>query len=296
MNDRVVIQELVRARQVGQVDRRTFLQQATAVLGSAAAAATLLAACAPMADDPPPPVVNGLRDAETGANESGSASSGYVTYSGPAGAELSGYLARPQGDGPFSAVLVIQEWWGLNEHIMDVTRRLAAEGYLALAPDLYHGAVTSEPDEARKLAMELGMGDATGEIMAAANALREQPGSNGRVGLIGFCMGGGLVLNTLVLDDSLEAGAVFYGRALSPGDAAQVQAPVISFLGSEDSISAASYETMHAAFDAAGLANAFHLYDGAQHAFFNETRASYDPTAAADAWQRLLGWFADYLG
>lgn len=296
MNDRVVIQELVRARQVGQVDRRAFLQQATAVLGSAVAAATLLAACAPAAGDPPPTVVSGLRDAETASNGAGSASSGYVSYSGPAGAELSGYLARPQGDGPFPAVLVIQEWWGLNEHIMDVARRLAAEGYVALAPDLYHGAVTSEPDEARKLSMELGMGDATGEIVAAANYLRAQPDSNGRVGLVGFCMGGGLVLNTLVLDDSLDAGAVFYGRALGPGDAAQVQAPVISFLGSEDGISAASYESMHAAFDAAGLANAFHLYDGAQHAFFNDTRSSYDATAAADAWQRLLAWFADYLG
>ena len=244
MNDRIALQQLVRARQAGQVDRRVFLQQATAVLGSAAAATTLLAACAPMAGDPPPPVISGTRATETVAGENGRVTSGYVTYAGPAGAELSGYLVRPEGDGPFPAVLVIQEWWGLNEHIMDVTRRFAAEGYLALAPDLYHGAVTSEPDEARKLAMELGMGDATAEIMAAANALRAQPGSNGRVGLVGFCMGGGLVLSTLVLDDSLEAGAVFYGRALGPGDAAQVQAPVISFLGSEDGISAGSYESM----------------------------------------------------
>lgn len=295
MNDRIALQQLVRARQAGQVDRRVFLQQATAVLGSAAAATTLLAACAPMAGDPPPPVISGTRATETVAGENGRVTSGYVTYVGPAGAELSGYLVRPEGDGPFPAVLVIQEWWGLNEHIMDVTRRFAAEGYLALAPDLYHGAVTSEPDEARKLAMELGMGDATAEIMAAANALRAQPGSNGRVGLVGFCMGGGLVLSTLVLDDSLEAGAVFYGRALGPGDAAQVQAPVISFLGSEDGISAGSYESMHAAFDAADMTNAFYLYDGAQHAFFNDTRASYDAAAAADAWTRLLAWFADYL-
>lgn len=295
MNKRLHLQELVRARQVGQIDRRVFLRQATAVLGSAAAASTLLAACAPAAGSPPPPVVSATRADTPGLKNEGRLQTGIATYSGPVGQELSGYFARPDGDGPFPAVLVIQEWWGLNEHIMDVTRRFAEQGYLALAPDLYHGAVTSEPDEARKLAMELGMRDAVGEISAAAAYLRDQPGSNGRVGLIGFCMGGGLVLNALVADASLAAGAAFYGRPLDPADAGDMQAPVISFLGSADGIPAAGYEAMHAAFDASGLPNAFHLYDGAQHAFFNDTRASYDAAAAQDAWTRVLGWFATYL-
>ena len=290
------LQELVVARQTGRINRREFLGRATAVLGSAAAATTLLAACAPPADRTPPPVVDSAAPpVEPGLTTQDGLTTGVVTYPGPDGAELMGYLAVQPGGAPRGTVIVLQEWWGLNEHIQEVTRRFAAEGYLALAPDLYHGVVTTEPDEARKQSMELGMRDAVSEIMAAAAYARSRAESNGRVALVGFCMGGGLVLNTAVVDDSLAAAAVFYGRPLSPADAAVVTAPVISFLGSLDGIPAAGYQAMHAAFDSAGLPNEFHLYDGAQHAFFNDTRASYDPAAAGDAWNKLLAWFAPAL-
>jgi carboxymethylenebutenolidase len=194
-------------------------------------------------------------------------------------------------------VVVIQEWWGLNEHIKDVTRRLANEGFVALAPDLYHGAVTTEPDEARKLVMELDMAEAVREIQRAIDYLQEQDHVAGpQAGIVGFCMGGGLVLQTALAEDDLGAGVVFYGRPLEPEQAAQVKAPILGLFGAEDGgIPADAARAMHAAFDEAGLENEIQVYEGAGHAFFNDTRDSYNEAAAADAWPRTLAWFRDNL-
>lgn len=295
--NRIEIQELVRERQVGTVSRRDFLVRATAFLGSTAAASTLLAACAPAAEGTPPPVVDeNQAAAEPGLNTEGGLETGVVTYAGPEGEELMGYLAHQTGAEPAPAVIVIQEWWGLNDHIKDVARRFAEAGYVALAPDLYHGQVATEPDEARKLAMELGMGDAVAEIQAAMAYLREQDYTTDQIGIVGFCMGGGLVLQTAVADDSLSAAVPFYGQPVSAADAEQITAPLLSFLGSRDGISAAEYEQLHEVVEANGVPNHFQLYDGAQHAFFNDTRASYDAQAAADAWEQTMAWFEEYLG
>jgi carboxymethylenebutenolidase len=294
--NRIELQELVRERQVGQVSRRDFLMRATAVLGSAAAASTLLAACSQVTESTPPPVVDSTQPpAEPGLENSGDMQTGIVTYSGPEGQELMGYLSRDISDENKPAVIVIQEWWGLNDHIKDVSDRFAAAGYVALAPDLYHGQVATEPDEARKLAMELSMGDAVAEIQAAMAYLRAQDFTTDQIGITGFCMGGGLVLQTAVADNTLDAAVPFYGQPVSTTSAQQIAAPVLSFLGSRDGISAADYEQMHAVLEANGVPNHFQLYEGAQHAFFNDTRASYDPDAAADAWSRTLAWFDEYL-
>ncbi|MFN2206424.1 MAG: dienelactone hydrolase family protein [Candidatus Promineifilaceae bacterium] len=294
--NQIELQQLVRERQIGTVSRRDFLIRATAVLGSAAAASTLLAACTPAAGGTPPPVVDATQPAaEPGLESTGELETGVVTYPGPDSEQLMGYLAVPPGEQQKPAVIVIQEWWGLNEHIKDVARRFAEAGYVALAPDLYHGQVTTEPDEARKLAMELGMGDAVGEIQAAMAYLRAQDFTTGQIGIVGFCMGGGLVLQTAVADNTLGAAVPFYGQPVSAADAGKITAPVLSFLGTEDGISAANYEQMHRALEANGIPNHFQLYEGAQHAFFNDTRASYDPEAADDAWTRTLAWFDEYL-
>jgi carboxymethylenebutenolidase len=233
--------------------------------------------------------------AEPGIESTGELETGIVTYPGPEGEQLMGYLAAAPGDQQRPSVIVIQEWWGLNEHIKDVTRRFAEAGYVALAPDLYHGQVTTEPDEARKLVMELGMGDAVAEIQAAMAYLRELDYTTDQIGVVGFCMGGGLVLQTAVADDTLGAAIPFYGQPVSTADANNITAPVLSFLGTEDGISATNYEQMHQALEANGIPNHFELYEGAQHAFFNDTRASYDPDAAEDAWTRALAWFDEYL-
>jgi carboxymethylenebutenolidase len=224
-----------------------------------------------------------------------------VEYAGPGGEMLPGYLARPDGDGPHPSVIVLQEWWGLNEHIKDVTRRFAQEGYVALAPDLYKGVVATEPDEARKLVMELDMPAAVAEIGSAADFLLAQDFVAGeQVGVMGFCMGGRLTLMA-ALDDAgtgrYGAAVAFYGSPLTPEEAAQVETPVLGLYGADDGgIPVPEVEAMGEAFTAAGLPNEIHVYAGAPHSFFNDTRESYRPEAAADAWQRTLGWLEQHLG
>ncbi|WP_420644455.1 dienelactone hydrolase family protein [Candidatus Leptofilum sp.] len=298
--NRVELMELVRDYQVGGVSRRQFLLRATAALGSVVAANTLLAACTANPNDNPPPVVDESQSAATASETAvavsdGELVSGTVTYSGPNGEELMGYWAYQSGNEPRPAVIVIQEWWGLNDHIKDVARRVAAEGYVALAPDLYHGVVTTEPDEARKQAMALVRDEAVAEIQAAIDFLKGQDVVSGRFGITGFCMGGGLTLQTAANSNDIHAAVPFYGSPLSANEAANVTAPVLSFLGTRDGISASDHEAMHAALSEAGVTNKFQLYDGAQHAFFNDTRASYDPEAASDAWQQMLIWFETNL-
>ena len=294
--DRIEVMELVRTYQVGGMNRREFLQRATAVIGSAIAANTLLVACDASPNENAPAVIDESQPpAEPGLETVGELVTGIVTYEGLAGEELMGYLAYESNAEARPAVVVIQEWWGLNEHIKDVTRRFAEAGYVALAPDLYHGVVTTEPDEARKQAMELGMRDAVGEIGQAIAYLQAQDFVSGGTGVVGFCMGGGLVYQSVANLDSVTAGVGFYGSPLTAEQAGQVSAPVLSFLGTADSIPVSGLEAMHAVFDEMGLANHYQIYDGAQHAFFNDTRDSYDKAAATDAWQQTLDWFGQYL-
>ncbi len=300
--DRIYVMQLVRSFQVGELSRRDFLKRATAALGSVAAANMLLAACSTFPNPTAPPVVQeeaaqaDQPAAATGA-ESGLIAE-MVQYAAAGGETLMGYLARPAEGGSYPAVVVIQEWWGLDDHIKELARRFAGEGFIALAPDLYHGAVTTEPDEARKLVMELDMAKAVQEIRQGIDFLQAQENVAGpKVGVVGFCMGGGLVLQTALVEEDLGAGVVFYGRPLEPEQAAQVKAPILGLFGAEDQgIPVDAVQTMHTAFDEAGITNEMHVYEGAPHAFLNDTRASYNEAAAADAWPRTLAWFRTYLG
>ncbi|MEM7117303.1 MAG: dienelactone hydrolase family protein [Chloroflexota bacterium] len=293
---RIELMELVRERQVGEVSRRDFLQRATAVLGSAIAANTLLAACAAPAAENPPPVIDESQPApEPGTATSGNLTTGIVTYEGLDETELMGFIAHEADVEPRPAIIVLQEWWGLNDHIKDVAQRYAAAGYVVLAPDLYNGVVTTEPNEARTLAMELGMRDAVGEIQQAMAYLRAQDFTTDSVGIVGFCMGGGLVLQTAVADSSVGAGIVYYGSPLRPNEAESMTVPILTFIGTADSIPVSRVEAMHAAFSEAGIPNEAQIYDGAQHSFFNDTRASYNAAAAEDSWEKTLAWFGDHL-
>jgi carboxymethylenebutenolidase len=297
--DRIYVMQLVRSFQVGELSRRDFLKKASAALGSVAAANMLLAACSPAPTEAPPPIIEEVSqevDEPTGAVEAGLVTE-MVEYTDADGEVLMGYLAWPDENGAHPAVVVIQEWWGLNEHIKEVARRFATEGFVALAPDLYHGAVTSEPDEARKLVMELDMAEAVREIQRGIDFLQEQDSVAGpKVGLVGFCMGGGLVLQTALTEEDLGAGVVFYGRPLEPEQAATVKAPILGLFGAEDGgIPVDAAEAMHTAFTEAGIDNEIQVYEGAPHAFFNDTRDSYNAEAAADAWPRTLAWFRNHL-
>jgi carboxymethylenebutenolidase len=297
--DRIYVMQLVYSFQTGQLSQRDFITQAAAALGSMTTANTLLAACGPTPQGRPPVVITASAIAEPPPAQSSTGSqliAESAAYPGVEGETLTGYLARPAGEGRRPGVIVIQEWWGLNEHIRDVARRFAQAGFVALAPDLYHGVVVSEPDEARKLVMELDMDEAVREIRQAVAFLGAQDYVAGpQVGIVGFCMGGRLVLQTARAEDHLGAAVVFYGSPLTPQEASEVKAPVLGLYGALDHIPVVDVRAMHEAFDRAGVDNELHVYEGAGHAFFNDTRSSYRPEAAADAWPRTLSWFREHL-
>jgi carboxymethylenebutenolidase len=276
-----------------------FLQRATVLVGGAAAHMLLAACGSTPADAPSSPVVQQETPEQAAASVTVSEDD-LLTESVSYGSDgsLSGYMARPDSAEPLPAVVVIQEWWGLNEHIRDVARRFATQGFVALAPDLYDGVSTTEPDEAQKLAMDLDRVAAVQEIDQAASFLQAQTYVAGeQVGVVGFCMGGGLALEAGRVSETVGAVVAFYGRPLEPPQAAEIQAPVLGLYGAEDGgIPVTDVEAMEAALNDAGIANELHIYDGAGHAFFNDTRESYRPEAAEDAWQRTLTWFNEHLG
>jgi len=210
-----------------------------------------------------------------------------------------GYLAQPGDDQPHPAIVVIQEWWGLVPHIKDVANRFAREGYIALAPDLYHGQAADEPDEARKLAMGLDANRAVQEIAAAARYLKKLDRVAPKAaGVVGWCMGGGLALSAAAHHGDLIGAAVaFYGRPLSAGDAARLTVPVLGLYAERDrGIPVEAVRAFEAELTRHGVPHAIHIYPEAEHAFFNDTRPHiYQAGAAQDAWQKTLAWFRQYL-
>lgn len=208
-----------------------------------------------------------------------------------------GYLARPAGSGP--GVVVIQEWWGLVPHIERVADRLAGEGFVALAPDLYHGEKTTSPDRAGKLMMALNIEDAANDLAGAIDYVREQPGITGtKVGTIGFCMGGALSLFAASRNAEVGACVVFYGGhpSVKP-DLSSLQAPVLGLWAGKDGfVTPQVVEELDRELTALGKRHEFHTYPDAQHAFFNDTRPEvHDPAAAADAWKRTVGFLRKEL-
>ncbi len=210
-----------------------------------------------------------------------------------------GYLARPADDQAHPGVVVIQEWWGLVPHIKDVAERFAREGFVALAPDLYHGQASDEPDEARKLAMALDANRAVQEIAAAARHLKKMANVEPKkLGVVGWCMGGGLSLSTAAHHGDLFGAAVaFYGRPLTAGDTAKLTVPVLGLYAEHDhSIPVEAVHAFEEEMKKQGVPHAVHLYPDTQHAFFNDSRPHiYQAAAAQDAWQKTLAWFRKYL-
>ena len=218
----------------------------------------------------------------------------------PANGEIgTGYLAIPEGDGPFPGVIVVQEWWGLDAHIKDVAGRFAKEGFVALAPDLYHGKVTAEPDEAQKLMMSLNMPQASKELVKAADYLASRTEVAGRgIGATGFCMGGGLALTLATESERIKAAAPFYGGNPSPIDkVANLRGPVSASYAEHDGwITAAVREELKQALSQAGIQHEIKIYPGTEHAFFNDTRAEvHNRDASEDAWRRMLTLFRENL-
>lgn len=208
------------------------------------------------------------------------------------GSTAQGYLA---GDGP--GIVVIQEWWGLNDQIKGVCDDFASEGFTALAPDFYHGEITGEPDEAGKLMMALDIDRFAKDAKGAATFLAGTTG--GKVGVIGFCMGGQLALATGTLAPE-QVGAVvdMYGvhPAVKP-DYAKMTAPVLGlFAEHDDFITEEVRAALSEQLTAAGVSHEFDVYPGTHHAFTNETGGTYDKEASQDAYRRVLAFFRANLG
>ena len=213
------------------------------------------------------------------------------------GSELEAYLAVPDTLDRSPGVIVVQEWWGLVPHIKDVANRFAQAGYVALAPDLYHGRSTSEPDEANKLMLDMKREVAARDLNAAVNYLAIHPMCTGKVGTVGFCLGGGLSLLAACSNDKVAACVDFYG--VLPGgqpDCQKLAAPVLGLFGERDPwVPPDAVEKLERELRESGKTVETVIYENAEHAFFNDTAESYDDDAAADAWRRTLEWFERYL-
>ena len=211
------------------------------------------------------------------------------------------FEVRPKVAGTYPAVIVIQEWWGLNDHIKDVATRLAREGYVAVAPDLYSrqgNKVTANPDEAGQLMMNLDKKDGIADLLAVTAHLKKAAGVNGdRIGIIGFCMGGSYALLLPCHSTDIKAAAPFYGEIPSNDTLKKLGCPVRYFYGDEDGwIQIRDVERLRTALHDLGKQAEVVIYKGLPHAFFNDTRKDvYHAEQARDAWKRTLSFFAHEL-
>ncbi|PKO26864.1 MAG: carboxymethylenebutenolidase [Betaproteobacteria bacterium HGW-Betaproteobacteria-9] len=272
----------------GDIDRRGFLDRAAKFAVGGLTAVGLLAALSP--DFAIAQVVpqGDLRISTQRVELASLSGSGAVKA----------YVAKPAGaSGQLPGVLVVHENRGLNPHIEDIARRLAVDGYLAMAPDALTplGGYPGDEDKARALFAQLDQGKTRQDFIAAAGALKGRSDCSGRIGVVGFCYGGGVAHHLSTQLPDLGAAVPFYGNHPPAEDAAQVKAPLlIHFAGIDERINAA-WPTYEAALKTAGVRYLAHLYPGTQHGFHNDTTPRYDANAAQLAWERTLGFFRQHL-
>jgi carboxymethylenebutenolidase len=225
-----------------------------------------------------------------------------VEYKRPDGKSVNGYLAEPQGGSNAPAMVVIQEWWGLQDQIKGVADKLAKQGYRALVPDLYRGKVALEANEAKHLMEGLDFGDAAGQDIRGAVQYLKKSGS-GKVGVTGFCMGGALTVLSACNVPEMDAGVIWYGfPPLQYVDAAKIKAPLLGHWATQDQAFPISVvDELEKKLRDAKVKFEFHRYN-AKHAFANETADSknlamlkYDASAAETAWQRTMDFLARTL-
>jgi carboxymethylenebutenolidase len=210
-----------------------------------------------------------------------------------------GELAEPSGSGKTGAVVVVQEWHGINDEMRAKVDRFAREGFFALAPDLYHGKVTADDTEAGKLMAALDFGRAVGEIGAAAQWLRDQPRSNGKVAVVGFCLGGALTFAAAANVPGLACTVPFYGIPdLSKLDLNKVSAPILAHFGEHDDWASPQKARLLAAdLKAKGKSIELHVYEGAGHAFMRDSdKTKYHEASAKKAWSRTIAFLHEHVG
>ena len=225
-----------------------------------------------------------------------------ITFKRPDGKDVQGYLASPAGGDKTPGVVVVQEWWGLNDQIRGVADKMAAAGYRALVPDLYRGKVGLAANEAEHLMNELDFADAASQDIAGAVNHLKGSGS-AKVGVTGFCMGGALTLLSAVFVPKMDAGVAWYGYPpLEFIDASKIKAPLMAHWAIEDgAFPIAKVDELEQKLTAAKVSYEFHRYQ-AKHAFANEEADSkglalikYDAALAEQAWKRTLAFFEKHL-
>jgi len=269
------------------LDRRAFMNKLTALAGSGAAAAAI----APML------AANSARAAMI-AEDDGRISAEDVTYPGDGG-EMTGYLVKPAaGEAKLPGGIVIHENRGLNPHIRDVARRMALEGFVALAPDFLSpsGGTPSDEDKAREMIGALDAGQTMRNAVATVSFLAENGATTGKVGAIGFCWGGGLVNQLAVNAPDLGAGVAYYGRQADAADVPKIKAPLLLHYAGLDERINAGIDAYKQALEAGGKDFTIHVYEGVNHAFNNDTsQARYDKEAADLAWRRTVDFLKQKL-
>jgi carboxymethylenebutenolidase len=221
-----------------------------------------------------------------------------VTFDSAKG-KINAYLARPKAKNKRPAIVVIHENRGLHPHIQDVARRLAVEGFLALAPDLLSlvGGTPASEDEALKLHPKMNQDDAVVALVAAVSFLKKHAESTGKVGTVGFCFGGLMVNRLAVASRELDGAVAYYGRQVADADVPKITAPLLLHYAENDKGVNAGIEAYEKALKASKKRYTLHMYPGTQHAFNNDTgKARYNKAAADLAWGRTLAFFKQTLG
>ena len=225
----------------------------------------------------------------------------YVDYPSPGGTSgaMRGYMVQPAGVGPFPTVLVVHENRGLNPHIEDVARRVAVEGFLALAPDGLApiGGYPGNDDDGKVMQKSLDRQKLYTDLLNSATYLKNHELSNGKLGATGFCYGGG-VINALAVDmgDDLNAGVPFYGSAPASEDVAKISAPLLIHYAEDDPRVNAMRDGYKEALTANKVTFEMHSYEGTRHGFHNNSTPRYNETQAKLAWQRTVAFFKQHLG
>ena len=226
-----------------------------------------------------------------------------VIYAEIDGREVAGYLARPTDhDGPRPGILVIHEWWGLNDNVRSMTRRLAGEGYVALAVDLYGGEVAETPERARELVTAVAEERALENLRQARAHLEERLRATGdledRIGVIGWCFGGGWSLRAaLAMPEGIDAAVVYYGRPITDRERlSRLEAPLLGIFGAEDrGIPVDRVRELERVLEELGKEAEVHVYEGAGHAFANPSGTRYEPEAARAAWEETVEFLDRHL-
>jgi carboxymethylenebutenolidase len=220
-----------------------------------------------------------------------------VSFASKAGGRIEAARAEPGGSGKAGGVVVVQEWWGLNDHIRSLVDRFAAAGFVTLAPDLYHGKSTKDANEAGALMTALDGQRALADIAAAAQHLAAHARVNGKVGVTGFCLGGAYTFTAATRIPEISAAVPFYG--IPPAGRAEYTKakPILAHFAARDEwAKASSAEAIKQEIEAAGGSMILHVYD-ADHAFMNDTRPEvFAPDAAKQAWDRAIAFLHKHLG